>query len=161
MVQDQVKPKRGRRLVRGAANLVFPLAAVRRFGGDATHARDAIYTAWTELIARIQEQRSLAAREGVVVIVPSPEEGMAIQRNARTVWWCCVGTMVIGIALGAVALRSSSLLTTVNAVVACLALLIAGAVKALDAARAVVEIQQGHPLGWREFIRQPRWYFPY
>lgn len=161
MAEKQDSPKRGRRLVRGAANLIFPLAAVKRFGGDATHARDAIYTAWTELMGRVREQRALAEREDVVIIMPSPDEARIIQRNARTVWWCCVASIAIGIALGAVGLRSSSLLTAVNAFVACFALLIAGAVKALDAARAVVEIREGRPLGWREFIGHPQWFFPY
>ncbi len=139
--------------------LVVPVAPFRRVGRDAMQSRDVIRGAWRELVERAAANRRMVERSEIVV--PTPAEAQAIRTNARIVWGVSVLVVLLGLALGGIALNAHSALAAINGFVASAGLLMGGLVKALDAARAVAEVRLMRPLGWREFVGQPGLFLPF
>lgn len=157
---NAAKPHK-RRWVRGALNVVIPLAPLARFRDDAAHTRDSVSAAWGELMRRIRAARERTAGAPIDIVIPSEEEARGIVANARTVWWACIGVILLGVSLGALAMHAHSVLMVINTSVASVALVIVGTLNALDAARVVAEVSEHRRIEWKEFRQRPAWFIPY
>jgi len=155
--------KRGfvRRAATGVAWALFPVGVARSLRSQATSSARAV----TGMMGSIAQSAARLGEGGADdADLPSEAEARVIVRNARTIWVIAIGMVLASIALAAMVpnvFSGRSFLFLAHGMLVACGLGVVGIILALDAARAVAEMQDRQPIDWLAFVRMPGRFIPW